>query len=704
MEADRLKIELEVEGMTCANCALGVTKFLEKKGLEDVYVNFATNEVRFTLPEKEENLNGIVNGIQQLGYSVTQSGMAKQKGKTSLEQKLIFCAVLTLPLLLAMFLPFKFLHNPWVQFGIALPVYLVGFFHFGRSAISSLKTGVPNMDVLIFIGSTAAFVYSLTGAIMGLGEDFLFFETAATIVTLVLLGNVIEKRSVKRTTTAIAELQQLQPEKAQRIFFDMLSGDSLQEVNVDELQINDRVQVNTGDRIPLDGIVDSGNGEADESMLTGESLPVSKQKGDIVSGGTLLVSGSLQITITGTTQNSLLQRIIALVKDAQLKKPEVQRLADRIAAWFVPIVLAIALVTFLFNFYGLNLDATESLLRSIAVLVIACPCAMGLATPTAVMVGLGRSVKKGILIKGASTMEQLAKTEVLVMDKTGTLTDGKFNIKNVTASDKWSEKIPAIVSSLEKHSNHPLSASLLKYFENLSDTKIDITYIEEIKGIGIKGTMDGKTVAIGNKHILSEAPEKSFDVYIAYDGVQIAGIELNDAVKPEAKSAISYFKSKGIQTILLSGDGEKKCKDVSESLGLDAYYFQQSPADKLDFIRSLSVNKKVTMVGDGINDSPALAAATTAVSLSEASSVAIQSAQVVLLHGDLNKLKESHQLSNMTLTTIKQNLFWAFFYNTLAIPIAAAGFLNPMIAALSMAFSDVIVIGNSIRLRTKKIR
>lgn len=704
MDADKLKIDLEVEGMTCANCALGVTRFLEHKGLQDIYVNFATNEVRFTLPDSEEDITSIVKGIEQLGYTVVQSDLKTRGGLSSIERKLYFSAAFTIPLFFAMFLPFEWLHNHWVQLALCLPVYIVGFLHFGRSALSSLRTGVPNMDVLIFIGSTAAFGYSLTGSLMGLGMDYQFYETASTIITLVLLGNVIEKNSVKRTTTAIAELQKLQPERAKRIFFDMLTGESLEEVAVDELQIDDRVQVNTGDRIPLDGVIAGGKAEIDESMLTGESLPVARTKGDQVAGGTVVISGNIQVTIKGTTRNSLLHQIIELVKDAQTKKPAVQRLADKISAWFVPVVLSIAIITFLLSYFTGNAGLTDSLLRAIAVLVIACPCAMGLATPTAVMVGLGRAVKHGILVKGATTVEELARTEVLVLDKTGTLTDGAFHIQQVDAAEAYAGYLPSMVTQLEKYSNHPLANALFNYFNELGGDTVDFHSVEEIKGVGMTGIWEGRSISIGNKGVLHQEPDKPYDVYIALNGKQIAGINLRDKIKPEAAEAISYFRERGVHTILLSGDTEEKCRAVSEELGIDEVHTTMTPEGKLEKIREWSATRKVSMVGDGINDSPSLAAATTGISLSDASKVAIQSANVILLNGDLHKLKLAHQFSRMTLTTIKQNLFWAFFYNTLAIPVAALGFLNPMIAALSMAFSDVIVIGNSIRLRTRKIK
>ena len=705
MKDQLIHIDLEVEGMTCANCALGITRFLEQKGLKEVFVNFATNEVRFATDTDTVQMKDVIQGIEGLGYTVIQSDIQKTSGRDKTERKLIFSALFTIPLLLAMFLPFPLLHNPYFQLAICLPVYILGFLHFGKSALSSLKTGVPNMDVLIFIGSTAAFVYSLTGTLLQLGHDYQFYETAATIITLVLLGNVIEHRSVQRTTTAIRELQQLQPEKARRIFFDLMGdGKTTEEVLVSELQKNDLVQVNDGDKIPLDGIIKEGTAEIDESMITGESIPVVKSLRDTVIGGTIVTGGQLTIEVTHTHSNGFLQNIIQLVKDAQMKKPSVQRLADKIAAWFVPAVVSIALLTFLLSWLAFDITLGHSILRAIAVLVIACPCAMGLATPTAVMVGLGRSVKKGILIKGAVTMEELARTEVLVFDKTGTLTDGKFQIRKTDVAPGYESVLPALVASLEQYSSHPLAQSLVAYFNGISEETVNITDVKETKGVGISGNWEGRKVMMGNKSIVADTDLQPADVYVTVDGAWVGSVWLSDTIKPEAADAISYFRRQGITTILLSGDTEEKCRSVAERLRITTTHSGKRPDEKLEIVRQLSAQQKVTMVGDGINDSPALAAASIGVSMSTASKAAIQSAQVVLLDGDLEKLKRAHQLSKMTLATIKQNLFWAFFYNVIAIPIAAAGLLNPMIAALSMAFSDVVVIGNSLRLRTRKIR
>ena len=696
------KIQLQVEGMTCANCALGITRLLEQKGMDDVYVNFATGEVHFA-NAGDKQLPELVNGIESLGYKVVdeqQSATQKKSALTSTEKKLIATLPFTLLLLLAMVPGLSFLHQPLIQLLLCLPVYLIGFFHFGKSALGSIKSGIMNMDVLIFTGSTAAFGYSVFGFVNQLGMDYQFFETAATIITLVLLGNVIEHRSVKQTTTAIAALKQLQPLTAKRVHFDLLSGgDHIDEIPATQLVKNDVILINTGDSIPADGIVVFGTAYVDESMLSGESAPVYKQKNDIVSGGTINTTGIIKCKITAPPGQTTLDAIIELVKQAQTQKPPVQRLADRISAIFVPVVLILALLTFLISYFGFHIFLQDAFLRSIAVLVIACPCAMGLATPTAIMVGLGRSARNGILIKGATTAEQFAKTAIIVFDKTGTITTGDFKVTNFTAFESNTELVSGIIYALEKHSSHPIAVSLIRHFT--PNANVQLKNITEQKGVGMFGEDEQ-----GNKYqlISGTAINNVFDIILLRNEDLMAGFNIRDEIKDEAEAAIQYFKSKGIKTVLLSGDNSTKVNEVGGKLSFDIVRSNQQPGEKLVFIEDLKKEGLVTMVGDGINDSPALEKADVGISMSNASQIAINSAQIILLNGKLNKLVTAHQLSEQTLRTIKQNLFWAFFYNVIAIPFAAVGLLNPMIAALSMAFSDVFVIGNSILLKTKKLR
>lgn len=701
MQKSGEKIALQVEGMTCSNCALGISRLIEQKGAHDIYVNFATGDVQFTLSPTLK-VETVVDGINGLGYKVVAGGDRHQepvKKLSDIERKFLITLPFTLTLLLSMIPGLEALHDPLVQFLLCLPVFLIGFFHFGKSGLGSVRSGIMNMDVLIFTGSTAAFVYSLYGWYSGNFMSMMFFETSASIITLVLLGNVMEHRSVQQTTTAIRSLQHLQPETAKRVHFDLMAGgDHIAEIAASQLQKNDVVLVNTGDRIPADGIVMQGSCWVDESMITGESAPVYKQKGDIVTGGTISTDGSIKAKVTSLPENSVLANIIEMVRRAQVDKPKLQRLADRISAIFVPVVLSISLVTFLVSHFAFDLSFADALMRSIAVLVIACPCAMGLATPTAVMVGLGRSAKMGILIKGAATAETFAQSNVIVFDKTGTLTEGKLQIAEFQILSGDSTFIGSLIHGLEVHSSHPVAVSLVAHFATFP--KYAFTEVQEIKGKGMEGRdAEGNIFQI----VSATAAQAPYDVVVLQNGNLLAGLQLADAIKPDAAEAIAYFNNAGIQTILLSGDNEKKCAQVAASTGIATVYAAKSPVEKLAIIQELTRSHTVTMVGDGINDSPALETAHVGISMSNATQIAIQSAQIILLNGHLTKLVDAHKLSRATLRTIKQNLFWAFFYNVLAIPVAAVGLLSPIIAALSMAFSDVFVIGNAILLRTKKL-
>jgi Cu+-exporting ATPase len=698
------KITLNVQGMTCSNCALGVTKYLENQGLKNVHVDFSSNEARFD-PNEEVRLPGIITGIQELGYKVSLEKSAEnESGISSIEKKFLFCAFFTLPLFSAMFLKLDFLHDPYVQLGLCIPVFVVGLWHFGRSAWHSLKARVPNMDVLIAIGSTAAFVYSFTGMIYEMGPAYLFYETTATIITLVLLGNVLEHRSVKQTTTAIRDLAKLQPDMAKLVKKDPASGEEkIIETPIKDIEINNVIRVNSGDKIPVDGKLIQGEGSVDESMLTGESIPVEKSAGADLIGGTILNEGNIQLRVTAAGSGTVLSQIINLVKEAQSQKPPIQRLADKISAYFVPIVLIIALLTFGLSFFAFDISAKAALLNSIAVLVISCPCAMGLATPTAVTVGIGRSAKAGILIKGGTTIETLAKIKTVVFDKTGTLTTGNFKIKNFNTITGGEKQAKEILLSLEQHSSHPIAKSIVKELEG--ENEIALEKIKENKGVGIKAIdTAGNTLEAGSFLIAEKlGVENTHNIYLLKNDELIATIDIEDELREEASGIVDELKKSGFKTVLLSGDRREKCEAVAKILGIEEVYSEHQPQEKLKRIEALNSEAPAAMIGDGINDAPALAKASIGISLSNATDVAINSANVILLNNNLSSLKPALLLGKHTLLTIKQNLFWAFFYNVLAIPVAAVGFLTPMIAALAMAFSDVVVIGNSLRLKVKKL-
>ena len=696
MKNDIKKIKIQVEGMSCTNCAAGIKKHLINKGLEDVNVNFSTGEASCNI-DTLHNQNDIENIIQKLGYSIIKPNKEIKKRISKVERYFYSTLFFTLPLFSHMFFPEgSFIQNPILQFFLCLPVYLIGVAYFGKSAWSSLKTGIPNMDVLIFIGSSAAFFYSIYGSFLLDSHDYLFFETTATIITLVLLGNVLEHKSVQKTTTAIGDLSSIQEVVAK-----IEVNGIIKEVNFDNIKVGDILIVNSGDKIPTDGVIVSGSAYIDESMITGESIPTNKNKNADVIGGTIITDGNVKIKASKVGNDTLLSQIIELVKNAQNNKPNIQKLGDQVSAVFVPIVLSIAILTFFIGHYYFLLSMQEALLRGIAVLVISCPCAMGLATPTAVMVGIGRAAKNGILIKGGDSLEKLASIKNIVFDKTGTLTTGKFIVSNFNAINEDEQKIKNIIYNIEQHSSHPIAKSLCSAFKENS-SPLELNNIIEKKGVSISAKIDNDLYTIGSSNIHLSA--ERHDLFVLKNDRLIATLDISDELKTNTDLVVSSLNKTGYTTTLLSGDKKDKCDMLAKELGITTTFSEQLPQDKIAKIEELVNQYPTAMVGDGINDAPALAKATIGISLGNATQIAIQSADVVLLNNEnLEQLPQALQLGKHTLLTIKQNLFWAFSYNLVAIPIAFLGFLNPMWAALFMAFSDVIVIGNSIRLRYKKI-
>ncbi len=708
---------LHVEGMDCASCAMGITKNLQKNGMENVYVDFTTGEAVFLLKDKTK-LQKAIDGINSIGYKVVNSNYREQQeGKlTPIEKRFYFTLPFTIVLFFShMLLPHNFILNQsYIQLIICLPVFIIGIMQFGKGAWGSLKSGVPNMDVLIFIGSTSAFIYSIIGMWiykndLHMAHNYMFFETTATIITLVLLGNVFEARSVKQTTTAIRELSAMQVTRAKIVSLQM-GKEVISEIDYKDILAGAILQVNTGDKIAVDGEIISGYATIDESMITGESIPVEKTNGHKIIGGTIVVNGNLRMRTESVGNETVLAKIIELVKKAQQNKPNIQKLGDKISAIFVPTVLAISIVTFFVNYFFVHFESgfifRESMMRAIAVMVISCPCAMGLATPTAVMVGIGRAARKGILIKGGSTLEEFAKIKNIVFDKTGTLTTGNFKIKNITTYNNATEtEVKELVFQLEQHSSHPIAKSIVIELKGTNTNKI-FTNIKEEKGLGVSCNDDANNeYKIGSYKIATHLTLSDMhSVYVIKNNVLIATIDMEDEIKTNAKQLISNLHYSGITTFMLSGDNKIKCESMAQQLSIDKVYSEQLPSQKLELIDKLVKENPTAMVGDGVNDAPALAKATVGISLSNATQVAIQSAQIILLKSnDMNILTHAHLISKHTLITIKQNLFWAFIYNIVAIPIAAMGFLSPAMGALAMALSDVIVIGNSIRLKTKKL-
>jgi Cu+-exporting ATPase len=698
------KIQWKVDGMNCANCALTINKYLQKQGAQNVTVNPLDGDVSFELPG-EKTRQTLAKGIESLGYRVAATDTlapSKRPFLSSHLQRFWVCLPFTVVLMLHMIpgLHLHFLMDPWLQLLLCLPVYFVGMQFFGRSAYKSLRNRLPNMNVLITIGASSAFFYSLAGTLANLGPAYLYYETTATIITLVFLGNYLEEASVKSTQRALKGLVQAQKIMANMIAFDEHHKEIIFPIENTQLKSGDLVLIRTGEQVPADCKVLWGEADVSEALLTGESTPVHKTKKDMLIGGSVVQDGNIKAQVTAAGGDTVLSKILELVKKAQGEKSPVQQLADRISAVFVPVVLLLAFLTLTINWLVLG-SFTPSLLRCIAVLVIACPCAMGLATPAAIAVGLGRGARNGILFRQSKSLELFKDIRQVVFDKTGTLTTGAFHISNFAFEGVTEEEFRRIVFSLEKYSNHPLAKSIVREWPVKNELRWKT--VNEEKGRGITATdAEGNVYAAG-----AYATENAHNIYVLKNGIQLGWLDLADELRPEAKEVVRYLRSKNIRTIVLSGDREEKTRALAESLGIDEVYAGQTPAQKLEKIAALTKQAPTVMVGDGINDAPALAQATIGISMSDASQLAIQSAQVVLMNSGLRKLPMALGLGLNTYRTIRQNLFWAFSYNIVAIPIAALGLLGhygPTYGALIMALSDVVLAVNSVRLFVKKVQ
>jgi Cu+-exporting ATPase len=700
MNINEERVTLKVSGLHCANCALKVEKALYELGLSEVEVDLESNTAKFINSNNFET-NNIISALKKSGYPSKLINNNIATNNNNFNTIVIITCLLTAPLLLHMFFDWHLLHNAYFQLALTTPVFIIAILHFGSSALGSIKAKSLNMDVLVITGVIASYVYSVIGIIYELGENYLFFESAATITCFVLIGNWIEKRSMQKTTSSLKELVKLQLVTARK-FIDF-DKHILEEVSADTLLTGNLIQVNDGDRIPCDGLIIQGSLELDESMLTGESKAIRKNINSEIIGGSLVLSGSAIIKVTKVGAESILGNIISLVKNAQNTRPNIQRLGDLVSSWFVPIVILIAVSTFFLSYTYFNLEFQESLMRAIAVIVIACPCAMGLAVPTAVSVALGRAAKSGILFKSGQVIENLAKVNSFVFDKTGTLTENLVveseKLNNI--ADK--NLLINIIYTLEQKSSHPIAKALVAYYKDLNPETIELKEVNEIKGEGISAIDDlGNTYFVGKKYIAVDNDQKA-NVYIYKNDCLIGSLTLADRIKKDASFAIKKLISYNLGLHILSGDSTNKVKILSEQLNIPSYYAEQTPQDKLKKLDALQKNNLVAYVGDGINDAPALSKAHVGIALSDATQIALSSAQIVINHKELNKVVEAYQLAKITLATIKQNLFWAFFYNIMAIPMAMSGYLTPTLAALVMGLSDVIVIGNSLRLKNLKL-
>lgn len=709
------QITFEVEGMTCASCALRIERILARQeGVTSAVVSFAGQEARATV-ESEADLASLESAVAKIGYQITpipegadRRSVAERYNEEARSQlkNTLGAGVLTVPLVaLAMFGP-ETSWSGWVELVLATPVVWVLGWQFHRASWKQIVARSPAMDLLISIGTIAAWTYSLV-SLFSQGE--VFFETAAVIISLILLGRFFEARAKGNASQAISKLMALGAKQAR------LLRDS-ETVMVDPLELapGELVVVLPGEKVPADGVIEEGKSALDESMLTGESIPATKGEGEEVFAGTLNQQGRLTVKVTRVGPNTMLSQVAKLVADAQTTKAPVQKLADRISGYFVPAVVVVAALV-LVGWLIATGDVARSLTNAVAVLIIACPCALGLATPTAIMVGSGRGAELGVLFKDAEVFERAQQIDHVVFDKTGTLTRGAMTLTDVVTEEDETRFL-TLVGSLESGSEHPVGRAVTLGVEEREVALLPVAGFEALSGQGALGTVEGTTVVAGKPKLLADRgmriPDrvqeafqsiagKGHTAFIAgWDGEARGAIGVADTVRPTSSRAVSRLTERGIDTVMLTGDSQIAAEAIAAKVGISSVLAEVLPAGKADEVQRLrSAGKTIAFVGDGINDAPALAAADLGMAVGTGSDIAIEAGGVVLMSGDPELAVSALRLSAATLRTIKQNLFWAFAYNTAAIPLAAAGLLNPMVAAAAMALSSVSVVSNSLRLR-----
>lgn len=729
---------LQITGMTCAACANRIEKGLGKlPGVTNANVNFALESARIEFSPGEVTIADMQSKVKQLGYSAdvkedkASSGDHREEEIRKQKQRLLVAALLSLPLLWSMVGHFSFtswiympelLMNPWFQLILATPVQFYIGWNFYVGAYKALRNGSANMDVLIALGTSAAYFYSLYLTINWYFDNgnahhapSLYYETSAVLITLVVMGKLFEALAKGRTSEAIKSLMGLQAKTASVV----RDGQELT-IPVDEVWVGDIVLVRPGDKVPVDGKVVEGESSVDESMLTGESLPVGKKAGDPVIGATINKNGMLRIQATRVGKETALAQIVKVVEEAQGSKAPIQRIADRISGIFVPIVVGIAVLSFLIWYFLVSPgDFAGSLEKAIAVLVIACPCALGLATPTSIMAGSGRAAEFGILFKGGEHLEQTHKIDTIILDKTGTVTKGKPELTDVIASGDETEFL-RLVGAAEASSEHPLAEAIVAGIRNRNMEIPGIEAFEAIPGFGIKATVEEKTVLIGTRRLMGQYDVDAKEAFetmsrleesgktamlVAIEGRYAGMVAVADTIKETSKAAISRLKEMGLQVIMITGDNERTARAIAAEVGIDHVRAEVLPEGKAEEVMKLqALGKKVAMVGDGINDAPALATANIGMAIGTGTDVAMEAADVTLMRGDLSSIPEAIYMSRKTMSNIKQNLFWALGYNTLGVPIAAIGLLAPWVAGAAMALSSVSVILNALRLQRVKLK